>query len=138
MDKSCPLGVRPAGHACQDGHHARTDVGTHCQVDALVERKQARHNHRDGDGRKHRRALDDGGEQRPQEDDQQRVFDAGEELFHRIESGEIVHGIRHHAEADKQCAEARQDAAHMFPRLTFREHQDKGADARKSRKQHGG
>ena len=63
MDKRSSFGVSATGHAGQNRHYARADVGTHRKVDTLVEREQSRHDHGNGDGRQHRRRLDDGRQQ---------------------------------------------------------------------------
>ena len=64
VDHRRPFGSYSAGQTGNNRYHARTDVATHREVDALIERHQPRDDHRDGDRGHDGRRLDDGGQDR--------------------------------------------------------------------------
>ena len=111
VDKRRSFGICPAGHARNDRHYAGADVGTHRQVNTLVNTDEPGHHHGQRNGSHDGRALDNGSENRAQQHQQDGIADSGEERFHPFQRGKSIHGAAHKLQTHEQQAESRQNAA---------------------------
>ena len=114
VDKCRPPGVGTTGQTGNDRHDARSDIGTHRQVDALVDADESGDDHRKRDGGHHGRTLDDGRENGTDQHEQQGIADAGQEGLDPVERGKRFHGSAHQFETHEQQAETGQDTAERF------------------------
>ena len=117
--KSGALCVGARSHASDDCNHARADVRAHREIYALIEGDKSRKNHRDGNRRHHRRALNDRGENRAYENEKYGVCDECKEILDRFEFGKRFHRPAHHIESYEQHSETRQNAADFFGDVFF-------------------
>jgi len=95
MNQRGPAGVDAAGDSGKNGYHAGTDIGTHRQENALVQRNQSGHHHGERDGGHDGWALDDGGEDGAREHQQNGVTDGRQEVLYGILCGEGIHRSAH-------------------------------------------
>ena len=136
VDEGRAFRVRTGGHAGDDGDNAGTDVGTHRQVNALIEGNESDEEHGDGNGGHDRRALDDRRQDGTDQDQQQRVLDRRKERLDRVEFREALHGVAHHGKTDEQHTETGEDAADFLKDIFLRKGHDERADTRHRREQH--
>ena len=138
VDEGGPLGVGPAGDTGNDRHDAGTDVGTHREIDTLVDADKARHHHGEGDGGHHRGTLDDGREQGAEQHQQERVADSGEEGLDPLKGCKRLHGSAHQFQTHEQESETGQDAAQDLDAALLGEETQECTQSRKGGKDNAG
>lgn len=130
MDERRSLGVFGAGESRDERGDAGSDIRAHGNVNALIQRDEPRYRHGNGHGGHDRRALQKGGEQCTDEDEQSGIAEHGKKVFYRIQTRKIAHGAAHHREPREQHSEARDNSAQLLRAVLFGKGEDKCADPR--------